>query len=78
VTIESVEDVALSQIPDLESRVLGSREQVAAIRVEGNLIHISRMGIVVLDEPLRSNVPDLDLLVLSTRSNASTVWVELN
>lgn len=76
--IERVEDVALSQVPDLDSRVLGSREQVAAIRVEGNLIHVGGMGIVVLDEPLRSNVPDLNLLVLSTRGDASTVRVELN
>ena len=62
-SIETVENVSLSEIPDLDSGVSSSREEVPSVRVEGDLVDRLVGGIVVLDESLASDVPDLDGVV---------------
>jgi hypothetical protein len=47
--VQSVQDVALSQIPDLDCGIIGCRQQVSAIRVEGDLVNSFLVGIVVLE-----------------------------
>ena len=46
--------------------------------MESDFVDIGTVGIIVLNEPLRPNIPDFDFLVLSTRSDASAVRMELN
>lgn len=76
VAVERVQDVPLAQVPDLQGRVIAAREQVAAVRVEVNLVYLGAVCIVVLDEPLASDVPDLDRAVLAAASNAGAIRVE--
>lgn len=51
-TIKCVEDMTLSQIPDLYCAVGGTTNEVASIRVESNIVDAFIVGIVVLDEAL--------------------------
>ena len=76
--IQGVEDVPLTQIPDFQGRVVGRGEQVSAIGVEVDLVHVGAVGIVVLNQPLASDVPNFDGFVLRTTGHTSTVGMELN
>jgi hypothetical protein len=46
--------------------------------VEIDFIDISTVGIVMLDEPLTSDIPNLDCLVLAATGYASAIRVKLN
>ena len=59
-SIQGVEDVSLSQIPDFQGGVVGAGKEVSAVRVEVDFVHVGAMSIVVLDESLTSDVPDFD------------------
>ena len=48
-SIKTVENMALSQIPNFDSRIASSREQVPAIRMESDLVDRIVRCIVVLD-----------------------------
>ena len=74
--VQGVEDVALPQVPDLQSRVVAARKQVAAIGMEVDLVHFRAVGIVVLDQSLASNVPDLDGAILAAAGHARAVGME--
>ena len=56
--------MALSQVPNLESRIIAAGEQVPAVRVEIDLVHLGAMSVVVLDQALAPDIPDLDGPVL--------------
>lgn len=76
--IQSIKNVSLTQVPDLEGRVVARGEQVAAIGVEVNLVYIATVCVVVLDEALASDIPDLDCAVLAATGHTGTIRVELD
>lgn len=76
-TIESVEDVALPQIPYLQSWVIATRKQISTIWMEINLIYFWAMRIIMLYQSLASNIPNFNGLVLTATGDASTVGMEL-
>jgi hypothetical protein len=51
-TIKCVENVTLSQIPDFDSAVGGTTDEVATIRVESNIVDTFLVSIVVLNKAL--------------------------
>ena len=59
-TIQSVKDVTLSKIPNLDSAVTRAADQIASVGVESNTGNTFVVSIVMLNQPLRSNVPNLD------------------
>lgn len=75
-SVETVKNVPLAEVPDLNCGVSGSGQKVSAVGVEGDLIHGVVVGIVVLDESLASNIPDFDGLVVGARCDASAIGVE--
>jgi len=76
--IQRVQDVALSQIPDLDSRVRARAQQKTAIRVESYLVDAIRCSIIVLDRLLASNVENFDDFVGAASRDAGTIRVELD
>ena len=75
-TVQRVENVTLPEVPDLKSRVITARQQVATVWVEVDLVYLGAVGIVVLDKPLAPNIPYLDRSVLAATGNAGAIWVE--
>lgn len=75
-TVEGVQNVALSEIPDLDGRVVGGWEKESSIRVESDWIYSIWVGIIVLEESWTSYIPDLYWFVSTTTSNASTIRVK--
>ena len=75
-SIQTVENMALAQIPNFDSWIASSREQVPAIGMEGNLVDRIVSSIVVLDQSLTSDVPNFDWVVLRTTSNTGAIWME--
>lgn len=51
-TVKSIKNVALSEIPDLYGAVSGAADQIAAIWMESDVIDTFVVCIVVLDEAL--------------------------
>lgn len=78
VTVQGVQDVALTQIPDLERRVLTRRQQISTVRVELDTINIFTVGIVALNKPLAANIPDMNSCVLTTGGDARAIRMELH
>ena len=76
--VQGVQDVTLTEIPDLDRRVSSCREQEATIRVEVDFFDDVRGCIVVLDGLLTADVEDFDNFVGATASDAGTIWVELD
>ena len=77
-SIESIQDMALPEIPDLEGRISTCREQVPSIGMEVNLVNLPIMGIIVLNESLTPDIPNLDGPVLAATGHAGSVGVESN
>ena len=90
-TKQSVEDVALTQIPNLHCAVSRRAEQVATIRVEGDfveggletallltffLLFHEILTSVVLNESLRANIPNFDGLVVGAGGHTCAIGVE--
>lgn len=46
--------------------------------MEIDLIYVVAMGVVVLDESLASNIPDLDGLILTATCHTGTIRMELD
>lgn len=76
--VQSVQDVALSQVPNLERRIVAAGQQVSSIRMEVDLIHLSAVGVVVLDQALAPDIPNLDGSVLGAAGQACAIWMELD
>ena len=70
--------MTLSQVPNFDRRVITSRQEVSSVWMEINLVYIGAMGIVMLDKPLTSDIPNFDGLIRAATSNASTVRMEPN
>lgn len=91
-SIQRVQDVSLTQVPNLDWTILRRADKVATIRVESDtldsfLVQVAiseiwasflGMSIVVLNAALRTNIPDLDSLIIEGTSNTSTIWVEFD
>jgi hypothetical protein len=77
-TIKSVEDMTLSQVPDLDRWIIWCWKQVPTIRVEGNLVDCFLVSIVMLEKSLAANVPDLNGSIWAATCNTSAIWVESN
>lgn len=76
--VECVQDVALSQVPNLNCGIVGGGEQVPAVGVEGHRVYGVLVRIVVLKKSLAADIPDLDGSVAATAGNAGTIRVELH
>lgn len=76
--VKCVENVPLSQVPYLDSRVIRRRQEISAIRMESYLVDWVLMRVIVLKKTLATNIPDLDRFVSTTARNAGTIWVEPN
>ena len=46
--------------------------------MEIDLVNVGAVSIIVLDQPLASDIPDFDRFVLTTARNTSAIGVELN
>ena len=92
-SVESVFQLALPQVPDLYFRVLGNAQQKLTAGVETQALHACTVCVVVLDEPAHSVVEYLYLYlylfirkkvfkyfyfcVAGTRGEAGAIRVEL-
>lgn len=76
--VESIKYVSLSQVPNLQSGISTSWQKEAPVRMESYLVHLVGVSVVVLQETLTTDVPDLYALVWAATGNASAVWVESN
>ena len=76
--IQSIEDMALSEIPDLDGTVVAAGKQISSIRVESNLVYSISVGVIVLKESVGSDVPDLDGLVIGGTCNTGPIRMELH
>ena len=61
--IEGVHDATLSQVPDLDGSISGSRNERSSRVIESNGVHTVIMRIIMLQESLRSAIEYLDLFV---------------
>jgi len=61
VAIESVENGALSQVPDFTSSILRGGNEVIASRMEIDRIDCTVMSVIVLEQSLRSSIEYLNL-----------------
>lgn len=75
-SIKSIENVAIPDIPNLESWIKWPREQVTALGVESNWGYSVIVSIIVLEESLRSHVPYFDFAVRGPSCDASPIWME--
>ena len=75
--VKRVENVPLSQVPNLDRWITGWAKQVATIRVERHLIHCICRSIIVLNWFLASNVKYFDNLICAATCNACAIWMEL-
>lgn len=62
-TVKRIQDMALSEVPHLDSGVVRAADEVPSVRVERNLTNAIVMGIVMLDKLLRPDVPYFDRAV---------------
>ena len=58
--VQTVKNVPLAQIPDLDRRVRAGGEKVATVRVECDLVNGVCCRIIVLNRLLAPDVKDLD------------------
>jgi hypothetical protein len=77
-TVQTIQNVALSQIPDFDSWISWRRKKIAPVGVEGNWGDCFVGSIIMLDQSFASDVPDLYRIVRWAWGNASTIGVELN
>lgn len=78
VAIQSVKDTALSQVPNLNCRVIWGRNKTCSCIIEGDRIDAIVMSIVVLQESLRSAVKDLNFFIGATGCQASAIRMEFD
>lgn len=74
---QSVQNLALSQVPNLQSAIVGCGQQIGPLRMKGDGINEIIMCIIVLKESVRPVVEDFNLLIRAARSNAGTIWMKL-
>jgi hypothetical protein len=75
--VQTVQDMALSQIPDFYSWISWCRKKVAPIRVESNWGDCLVGSIIMLDQSLTSDVPNLHRIVRGAWRNTSSIRVKL-
>jgi hypothetical protein len=46
--------------------------------VEIDLVNVGAMGIIVLDQPLASDIPDLDGFILTSAGNTRSIRMEFD
>ena len=76
--IQGIEQLALSEIPDLELGIVRGRDQVVAGGVEGDGVYRGGVGVVVLQEALGTDIEDLDFSVVGGRGEVGAVGVEFD
>ena len=76
--VKGVHDLSLSQVPNLDRCIVRCRNQKLPVRVERYRVDSLGVSVVVLEETLRANVEDLNLLVAGGRGQARPVRVELD
>lgn len=63
-TVKTVKNVALPEIPNFYSVVLRAAHEVPAVRVEGNRSDFCFVRIIMLDKSLGADIPDFDRIVI--------------
>lgn len=76
--IQGVKNVTLSQIPYLDGAILGRRGQVPSTWVEIYTVDNIFVSIIMLNKSICPDIPDLNIRVLRTSGNTSSVRVESN
>ena len=78
VSVEGEQDMALPQIPYLEGGIIATGEEVSAIWVEIYFVYVITVSIIMLNQSLTTNIPDLNCFVLAATCHACSIWMELD
>ena len=62
-SVQGVENTTLAQVPNLQGGIVASRDEEAAVWVECDRVDSISVRIVVLDQPLRSYIPDFNRFI---------------
>ena len=57
-SVDTVQDVALSEIPDFDGGVSSCRHEVSSVWMESDLVDLVICSVVMLDKSLTSDIPD--------------------
>ena len=74
--VQGVKDMTLSQIPNLNGAILGGRGQVPTTWVEINTIYNIIVSIIMLNESIRPDIPNFNIVILRTSGHTSSIRVE--